>query len=222
MRGIKMIIAPSILSMDFSQVNTQMDLINSTPVSWIHFDVMDGHFVPNLTFGPDLLRGISQLSDSLMDVHLMIDDPVKYAPTFIKAGADQITAHIECFETIEDLKTFIDYLKEEGVKVGLTSKPATPIDWILELINEVDTVLVMSVEPGFGGQSFMMDALDKIQQFDEKRKETGSKALIQVDGGINLETAKLVLEAGADVLVAGSYIFKGDIVKNIEALWELS
>ena len=217
-----MIIAPSILSMDFSKTNESMDQINATPVEWIHFDVMDGHFVPNITFGQDILRGISQLTDSLMDVHLMIDDPIKYTQSFIDNGAQQVTVHIECFESLDQLREFVRSVKDQGVMVGLTSKPKTPIDWILELIDEVDTILVMSVEPGFGGQSFMYEQLDEVRTIDAHRKEVGSKVLIQIDGGINDKTAALALEAGVDVLVAGSFIFKGNIKENVDKLWNQS
>lgn len=216
-----MIIAPSILSMDFSKVNESMEKLNDSPVKWIHFDVMDGHFVPNLTFGPDVLRGISQLTNSLMDVHLMIERPQDYAQSFIDNGAQQLTVHIECFESVDELREFIKMVRDQNVMVGLTSKPKTPIHWILELINEVDTILVMSVEPGFGGQSFMVEQLDEIRRIHQHRLENNSNVLIQVDGGINVQTAKLVLEAGVDVIVAGSFIFKGDIQKNVQKIWQL-
>ncbi len=217
-----MIIAPSVLSMDFSKVNESMDNLNQSQVEWIHFDVMDGHFVENLTFGPDVLGGLRKLTDRIMDVHLMIENPQKYASSFIKHGADQITVHIECFDKIEDLRQFVQSLKEQGVMVGLTSKPSTPVDWMIDMINEVDTVLVMSVEPGFGGQSFMESALDEIKRFSDAKQLNNSNVHIQVDGGINLKTAQKALAAGADVLVAGSYVFKGDIKENVTKLWQLS
>lgn len=213
-----MIIAPSLLSMDYSKVEESMRLLNESKAQWLHFDVMDGHFVPNLTFGPDILRGIRKLTDKFLDVHLMIDDPQKYAINFIENGADQITVHVECFESVDELKEFIHYLKNKDVKVGVTSKPATSLEWILEVIDLVDTVLVMSVEPGFGGQAFMMDALEKIRLFDKHRHQN---LWIQVDGGINNETARLVKDAGVDVAVAGSYVFKGDIIEKVESLWTL-
>lgn len=216
-----MIVAPSVLSMDFSKVEKSMDLLNHSQAEWLHFDVMDGHFVPNLTFGPDLLKGLDKLSGLIMDVHLMIDDPQKYAKNFIEAGADQITIHVECFESIEQLRTFILELKEQKVWVGITSKPNADLDLLIEALDLVDTVLVMSVEPGFGGQAFMPEAIEKIELFDQLRKQKNLDYVIQVDGGINVETGKLCKEAGADVLVAGSYVFKNDIHETIEALWTL-
>lgn len=216
-----MIVAPSVLSMDYSQVNQQMELLNKSKAEWIHFDVMDGHFVENLTFGPDILRGLDRLSGMVMDVHLMIDNPQKYSSKFIENGADQITVHVECFESVQELSDFIDELHAQGVWVGVTSKPNTPLDWIIEVLDKVDTVLVMSVEPGFGGQAFMEDSLDKIKLFSDLRKERNLDYWIQVDGGINLETAKKVKEENADIIVAGSFIFKNDIEKVIEELWNV-
>lgn len=216
-----MIIAPSVLSMDYSKVEKSMELLNHSQAEWLHFDVMDGHFVPNLTFGPDILKGLDKLSGLMMDVHLMIDDPVKYAYKFIENGADQITFHVECFKDVDSLRAFIRELKQHQVWVGITSKPNTPLTLIEKVLDEVDTVLVMSVEPGFGGQAFMPQALDKIRHFHQLRQEKGYEYIIQVDGGINLETAKLVKEAGVDVVVAGSYIFKNDITQTIEDLWKL-
>lgn len=216
-----MIIAPSVLSMDFSTVEKSMKSLNESKAKWLHFDVMDGHFVPNITFGPDILRGLSQLTDNTLDVHLMISNPKKYAKDFINNGANLITVHWECFDDAEDALNFILELKAMGVKTGITSKPSTDIMEYQALLEEVDLVLVMSVEPGFGGQAFMMDSLEKIKKFKEIRDKNNYHYLIEVDGGINQQTAKLVLEAGVDVLVAGSYVFKGDIKERVDSLWNL-
>lgn len=215
------IIAPSVLSLDYSQLSESVNQLNQSKATWLHFDVMDGHFVPNLTFGPDILKGFRKLTDNYLDVHLMIDNPVKYSQPFIDAGADGITFHSECFNHSEDMLEFIDSLHDRGVSAGITSKPATSIETYFDVLDSVDLVLVMSVEPGFGGQSFQMEALDKIKTFDRLRQENDYSYLIQVDGGINEETAELVIDAGADVLVAGSYVFKGDIKEQIETLWNL-
>lgn len=216
-----MIIAPSVLSMDYSKVEESMKLLNESKAQWLHFDVMDGHFVPNITFGPDILRGLSKLTNNLLDVHLMISNPKKYANEFIENGANLITVHWECFDDAEDALNFILELKKKGVKTGITSKPSTDIMEYQALLEEVDLVLVMSVEPGFGGQLFMMESLNKIRTLKELRDTNNYNYLIEVDGGINQETAKLVLDAGADVLVAGSYIFKADIIERVDSLWNL-
>lgn len=215
------IIAPSVLSLDYSKLEESVELLNRSKAEWIHYDVMDGHFVPNLTFGPDILKGFKKLSPHFIDVHLMIDNPVKYASSFIKAGADGITFHVECFDNIETMESFIDDLHGLGVSVGITAKPATDIMEYEPVFDKVDLILVMSVEPGFGGQKFMMDAVDKISALNDLREDKKYDYLIQVDGGINDETAKLVIDAGVDVLVAGSYIFKSDILEMIEGLWQM-
>ena len=213
-----MIIAPSVLSMDFSKSNQQLQEIEQAGAKWIHFDVMDGHFVKNITFGPDVLKGIHKMSSLFLDVHLMIDKPWLYAPKFIEAHADQITVHYESFSCDDQLHEFIDQMHQHHVKVGITCKPKTDYKQLVPFLSKVDLVLVMSVEPGFGGQSFMVEALDKITYFDQLRKEHHYTYLIEVDGGINDDTAKQCLEVGCDVLVAGSYIFNHDIYKRIESL----
>lgn len=215
------IIAPSVLSLDYSRLSETVQELNESKAKWIHYDVMDGHFVPNLTFGPDILKGFRKMSNHFLDVHLMIEDPLKYADMFIEAGADGITFHSECFKSVDEMIDFIDYLHSKNVSVGITSKPETDMNSYKEVLGLVDLVLVMSVEPGFGGQSFQEGALDKIRTLDGWRKELEFDYLIQVDGGINAETAQLALKAGVDVLVAGSYIFKGDVTEKIDELWNL-
>lgn len=211
-------IAPSVLSMDFSKMKESLDLVKKGGAQWIHYDVMDGHFVNNITFGADVLNGIDKLTDLFLDVHLMIDNPVRYRDDFIKAGANQLTAHVETFDSKESLHDFIDQCHALGCKVGLTFKPSTDFHLLDEFLSKLDLVLVMSVEPGFGGQLFMMEALDKIKYFDQQRQQNQYSYLIEVDGGINQDTAQLVKAAGCDVLVAGSYVFKGDIEKNIQSI----
>lgn len=211
-------VAPSVLSMDYSDAKISLDQLEQSQASWIHYDVMDGHFVPNISFGPSILNDLNNKSKLFMDVHLMIEDPVRYAEVFIEAGADLITFHWECFNELAKAKEFIRYLHQKGVKAGITSKPATPIQTYQALLPLVDLVLVMSVEPGFGGQSFMEGALGKIAYFKDQREQAGYHYLIEVDGGINAETGKRCVEAGCDVLVAGSYIFNGDIVERVESL----
>jgi len=213
-----MIIAPSILSLDYSQMNEQMNLVNESKAQWIHFDVMDGHFVPNLTFGPDILKGFKKITPLLLDVHLMVENPRFFADVFIDAGADLITFHVEAMKDKQDLDSLIKHIQSRNVKVGLTIKPKTPVSVLDDYISTVDLFLIMSVEPGFGGQSFIESSLDKIRYLRQKIDAASSNALIQVDGGINETTAKWCKEAGATVLVAGSYIFKQNIKQAIESL----
>lgn len=213
-----MIIAPSILSMDFSDTKTAVAQLEESCAKWMHFDVMDGHFVPNLTFGPDILKAMKKSSTLLMDVHVMISDPLKYAPVFIKAGADIYTFHYEAVENVEKIRELIDEIHALGCKAGISIKPKTPVSVLEELIDEVDLVLVMSVEPGFGGQKFDPASLDKIRTLRNWIDERHLNCLIEVDGGINGETAQLVKEAGVDAVVAGSYVFGGDIKERCASL----
>lgn len=212
------LVAPSVLSMDFTETSNALHQLHDSLASWLHFDVMDGHFVENMSFGPSILKDLSNKSHLFMDVHLMIDDPQKYADAFIKAGAHLITFHWECFNDLDRAKAFIEELKEKNVKVGITSKPATDVKAYEALLPHLDLVLVMSVEPGFGGQAFMVEALDKITYFKLKRQELNLEFLIEVDGGINADTGKECVEAGCDVLVAGSYVFNGDIKERVKSL----
>jgi len=200
-----MIIAPSILSADFGNLERSIETVKSA--QWLHVDVMDGHFVPNISIGPVVIKGLRTYTDQILDTHLMISDPAKYALDFIKAGSDRITFHIEA---TNDPMAVIKLIREHGAKVGLSLKPNTKISAISNLIPFIDQVLVMSVEPGFGGQEFMTNSLDKIRELDTLRKKLNIHLLIVVDGGINEKTAALCKENGADVLVAGSYIFKSD------------
>ena len=212
------IVAPSLLSVDFTNLPTQMKRIEVANAKWLHYDVMDGVFVPNISFGPGILKQVNRISDLFMDVHLMIENPQNYVDDFIEAGADQITFHVESFESAEQGVKVIKETIKKGIKVGITLRPNTSMETLLPYLKLVDLVLVMSVEPGFGGQKFMDSSLERIAQLVEIRKLNDYKYLISVDGGINQETGAKAKAAGADVLVAGSYIFGDDIEKAVASL----
>ena len=212
-----MILAPSILSLDYAQFSKQLEIVNEK-CKWIHFDVMDGHFVPNISFGPDIFKAFRQNSSLFMDVHLMVSDPIFIGDMFVKAGADGITFHFEACDDIYACLDTIAHFKNLHVKVGVSIKPGTSVEQIIPLLKYVDLVLVMSVEPGFGGQKFMEDSLSKIEQLDKYRKENDLNYLIEVDGGINDKNIYKVSSRGCDVAVAGSSVFKGDIEENIRNL----
>lgn len=215
-----MIIAPSILSMDFSKIPQQLREVEKTEAKWLHVDIMDGHFVPNLTFGPDFVKSLRCQTPLFLDVHIMVSDPEFFAPVFIEAGADLITFHYEALNDQERVLALIRKIKGQGKKVGLSVKPATPIQVLYPFLKELDLVLIMSVNPGFGGQAFMPEALVKVSQLKAQIKMMESDCLIQIDGGINQDTGVMALNSGVDCLVAGSYVFKNDIAHAIKTLWE--
>ncbi len=214
MKFEKPILAPSILSANFWNLGEDIRQVEDAGCEWLHIDVMDGHFVPNITIGPLVVRAISKKTDMIKDVHLMIENPVDYIDPFIEAGADLLTVH---YESGTEFMQSIRKIKNGGVKAGISVNPETPVSVIKRILREVDLVLLMSVHPGFGGQKFIPDTLEKIRRIKAEIENRGENVLIEVDGGINISTIRDVCEAGADILVAGSAIFndRGSIEKNV-------
>ncbi|MGD6793680.1 ribulose-phosphate 3-epimerase [Metabacillus indicus] len=209
-------IAPSILSADFSKLGAEIEDVERGGADYIHVDVMDGHFVPNITIGPLIVDAIRPVTKLPLDVHLMIENPDAYIPAFAKAGADIISVHAEA---CPHLHRTIQLIKSEGVKAGVVLNPHTPADMIRHVIDEVDLVLLMTVNPGFGGQSFIHAVLPKIKEVADMVKGRGLQTEIEVDGGVNAETARLCIEAGANVLVAGSAVYnKSDRKQAIDQI----
>ena len=209
-------IAPSILSIDFTEFAKQIQLLNDTKAEWLHFDVMDGHFVNNLTFGPKILTDVKKMSRLFCDVHIMVSNPEVVYQWFQEA--DGITFHFEAVENEATAISLIQEIQNRNQKAGISIKPDTDVKLLDGILPYVDLVLIMSVEPGHGGQKFLPSALDKITYLKERKQKHQFSYAIQVDGGINAETAGQAKAAGAEILVAGSYVFSGDIESNIEAL----
>lgn len=199
------LVSPSILSADFSNLERDIRKVEEAGANWLHVDVMDGHFVPNITIGAPVVKSIRKVTKMPLDVHLMIENPEKYIKDFVDAGSDFITIH---YEAVTNLKDIIDQIKVFGVKAGVSIKPKTPANVLEEFISDLDLILIMTVEPGFGGQKFMNDCLPKISEVKNMLEEYNlTKTIIEVDGGIDDKTSKLAIHAGANALVAGSFIY---------------
>jgi ribulose-phosphate 3-epimerase len=202
---MKHLIAPSLLASNFLRLQDEVEMINKSEADWFHIDVMDGRFVPNITFGPPVISAIKKIAQKPLDVHLMIVEPEKYFEDFKNAGADILTIH---YEACNHLNRNIEVIHQLGMKAGVALNPHTPVGLLEEVIADLDMVLIMSVNPGFGGQSFIGSSLSKIRRLKEMIVKSGSKAIIEVDGGVDITNARVLFDAGVNVLVAGSAVFK--------------
>ncbi|HLU86986.1 MAG TPA: ribulose-phosphate 3-epimerase [Taishania sp.] len=213
------IVSPSVLSCDFANVQRDVEMINQSQADWFHIDIMDGVFVPNISFGFPVMSAMKKHATKPLDVHLMIANPDQYIEEFHKAGADWLTVH---YEACPHLHRTIQYIKSFGMKAGVALNPHTPVHLLENIIEELDLVLIMSVNPGFGGQKFIPSAVEKVRQLKALIEKHNAKTLIEVDGGVNLETGKLLVDAGADALVAGSFVFNSanpaETIKDLKNL----
>jgi len=202
---MKHLIAPSMLASDFGNLKSEIKMINESEADWFHLDVMDGVFVPNISFGMPVIKSIQETAKKILDVHLMIERPDKYITKFRELGANILTVH---YEACIHLHRTIQEIKNEGMKAGVAINPHTSVEQLTDLLNELDVVCIMSVNPGFGGQKFIQNTLNKVSKMKKLRNETKSNFLIEIDGGVNLNNAKKLVDSGADILVAGNSIFK--------------
>tara|TARA_B110000495_G_C23007019_1_gene595051 strand:+ start:57 stop:707 length:651 start_codon:yes stop_codon:yes gene_type:complete len=204
---MSVIIAPSILAADFGNLQRDCEMVNNSKADWFHLDIMDGVFVPNISYGMPIINKINEIATKTLDVHLMIVDPERYIETFKNVGADILTVH---YEACTHLHKTIQSIKSNGMKVGVALNPHTSVDLLKDVLNDLDLVLVMSVNPGFGGQSFIENTYEKVRNLRILREKSGSDFIIEIDGGVNITNAPKLIEAGADALVAGSFVFKSD------------
>jgi ribulose-phosphate 3-epimerase len=204
---VNRLVAPSILSADFNHLGAEIEMINQSEADWIHFDVMDGVFVPNISFGIPVIEHVSRIADKPLDVHLMIIDPDKFIVPFTKAGASIITVH---YETCPHLNRTVSFIREQGIKASVCLNPHTPVFLLENILPELDMVLLMSVNPGFGGQKFIEGSIEKVKSLRKMIEFNNPSCLIEVDGGVNYETGKRLFDAGANVLVAGNFIFSSE------------
>lgn len=215
---MKKYLSPSILSADFAHLGDDIRRVQEAGTQYLHYDVMDGLFVPSISFGMPVLESVRKVTDLVLDVHLMIVDPDRYIDEFVRCGADIITVH---YEACKDIKKTLRAIREKGVKAGVTIKPKTPNSVLVDVLDEADMILLMTVEPGFGGQSYIPESTQKIRELRAMLDARGLDTDIEVDGGIKKENLRMVLDAGVNVIVAGSAIFKGDIGQNVRDFMEI-
>ena len=216
---MSVIVSPSLLSADFLHLSKDIEMVNRSQADWFHLDIMDGVFVPNISYGLPVVSQIKKMATKPLDVHLMIVQPERYVEVFHKAGADILTVH---YETCTHLHRTIQQIKSQGMKAGVSLNPHTPVSLLEDVIEDIDVVLLMSVNPGFGGQSFIEQTINKVDKLKKLIMESNSHTLIEIDGGVNFETGKRLVNAGADALVAGSFVFNSpDPEANIKGLKEL-